>query len=624
MLNSKYNMKNPYSIALLVILMINALLKWRFFSGLALADDFSYGVYSYSMFRLPLPWDMTMDFRVLRVTLLLPVVLLFRFLPPIEFVAVLYPLLISFGSIILVYLIGRRVYGENAGIFAALSLATFPADIIYSTMLLPDIVVPFYLCLTVWAFLKADSLVGRSAKLWFALTGLFVFFAFTTRENSYYFLLFFLPFAFKRDRWIKGLYLIGVGFAVPLMVLYGFYWLKSGDFMFELNLAGHFRDPLIESGYIPKNSQHWFDMLFLMIPLTGKFVYDGFVYGNSIYEYTFYPGVVFLIYVTVKAIREKKYILLIVPWWYLVVYLYLEFGTISFSSYQMIKKLSRFLLTLTPAMAIMYGVAISDALGLREGELSTVKDYKKWLRSIRRKKNKMVTGPLIIVVMALLFYSSYKRLVDNKVFNDNNLRKFRWGYYDVLEGRENRPIYSTGGWWNNKLSFYFMPDLRFADMQWRKSEMLNDLKAVAEPSDLAGSYVIIDHSHFSGKNDLGIRHSYDEFGDYVKMPPKEWELLGYKHGVEIYEVPANWTYHVPDGKELVHNTLLHSLEIDRYMLFLNCLHPDLTTRITETNLKGLFNKIVNKNDPLRKDILDNRLIYKEFKNTMKIDFFKVD
>ena len=51
---------DPYMIALLVIIAVNVILKWRFFIGLSEADDFSYGVYSYSMFRLPMSWDITL------------------------------------------------------------------------------------------------------------------------------------------------------------------------------------------------------------------------------------------------------------------------------------------------------------------------------------------------------------------------------------------------------------------------------------------------------------------------------------------------------------------------------------------------------------------------------------
>jgi len=91
------------------ILAVNLLLKVRFFSGLTQADDFAYGVYAFSFFRIPLPWDMTLDFRALRLALLLPVSFLFRLVPPGEIAAVLYPTVASFGTVVLVFLIGRKL-----------------------------------------------------------------------------------------------------------------------------------------------------------------------------------------------------------------------------------------------------------------------------------------------------------------------------------------------------------------------------------------------------------------------------------------------------------------------------------------------------------------------------------
>ncbi|MFC1574425.1 glycosyltransferase family 39 protein, partial [Candidatus Latescibacterota bacterium] len=141
-----------YVLALLVIIAINIVLKWQFFCGLVQADDFSYGVYSYTMFRDIWPWSEDMDFRMLRFGFMLPAALLFKIFPPTEFVAVLYPMMASFGTIVLVYVIGKLLFGPMAGIMSAFIIATFPSDVIFGTMLLPDIVVPFYLCGTVLFF----------------------------------------------------------------------------------------------------------------------------------------------------------------------------------------------------------------------------------------------------------------------------------------------------------------------------------------------------------------------------------------------------------------------------------------------------------------------------------------
>ncbi|MQY78512.1 MAG: hypothetical protein GH151_04845 [Bacteroidetes bacterium] len=360
------NKKNfdPYIITLILIFVINALIKWRFFNGLVMADDFTYGLYSYSLLRIPLPWNMDMDFRALRFTLLLPVAVLFRFLPPIEFVAVLYPLLLSFGTLLLVFLIGRKLYGPIAGIFAALILTTFPADMRYGTMLLPDIIVSFFVCLAVWAFLNAESEAGGKTELWYLLSGFSVFLAFNARENSYYFLMFFLPFIFNKTRWKKGLYMVGLGFAIPVLILYLFYYFKSGDFLYNLHLAQKYRDTLIQSGYIPDNVILRIGYIYFMFQsLFQEFTgIGGFI--SEIFGLTFILGVPCLMYTSIKSLKKRNWKLLIIPWWFLIGYLILEFGSISFVQYQMMKKLPRFLLIITPALAICCGVVFSDIIGL--------------------------------------------------------------------------------------------------------------------------------------------------------------------------------------------------------------------------------------------------------------------
>ena len=211
-------------------------------------------------------------------------------------------------------------------------------------------------------------------------------------------------------------------------------------------------------------------------------------------------------------------------------------------------------------------------------------------------------------------------LPPKKASFDANMAKFRWGYYEVLKNLPHKPVYATGGWWYNRLSFYFLPDLRFVDMSWRRSDMLRNLIEVENLSELAESYVIIDHSHFTGENDLEVMHSYDSFGSYVQVPPEEWELLGNNHGVEIYSVPENWIYVEPDGRELALNALLRSLKVGDGMLFIYTLHPDFLSSLNETQANNLIRILSSKNNPERAELLDSRLEYKKHNGKWKILF----
>lgn len=608
------------------IFAVNAILKVVYFSGLCQADDFSYGVYAYSFFRLPLPWDMTLDFRALRLALLLPVSVLFRIMGTSEFAAVLYPTIVSFGTLLLVFAIGRRVAGTAAGLFAAGVFAIFPGDVIYGTMLLPDVLAPFYMTAAVWAFLKGDASSGR-AQWWWLGAGVSMFLAFNARENSYWFLFFFLPFAFDAARWKKGLWAAAAGFAVPIVMLYSFYALKSGDFFYNLHVAESQRDPLLKSGYIPRNADNWLRCLQFMLPAIRELPNGERMWASSLFGWTFYLGIPCVAYAALKGLFARNRWLLAVSWWFLAGYLFLEFGSISFDRYQMMLKLPRFLITITPAMAVGCGIALADAFGF--GRKHPVRPAAEAQKEQRKGKEKppvragrayrFLTIPIASVLILFMAITSLAAMKGQSESLDRNMAPFRWGG-GVLRDLPRKPIYGTGGWWNNKLSFFLMPDIRFADMPWRRSDMLRDLKAVKNPSELAGSYIVLDRTNFTGENDLRIRHDYADFGPWVLLPPKEWKLLGAKYRTEIYEVPEGWTYAEPDGVTLVRGSVLHALKSDEFMLFYYNLHPEFLATLNEQSFWGLFNGLKSEVAAGRADAALSRAEYRDFNGRMKILF----
>ncbi len=568
----------PELVMLVFAILVSAFFKSLYFNGLVMADDFSYGVYAFSLFREPLPWDMSLDFRALRFSLLLPVAVLYRFFPPTEVVSVLYPLLLSFGAIVVVFGIARKLAGPTAGGFAALVMALMPGNIRFGTMLLPDVVAQFYIACAVLLFVYAEQAKDRKTFVWYALSGVSVFLAFNARENSYYFMLFFLPFAFNRNRWKRGLYMAGVGFAVPVLLLYLLYWVKSGDFLYNLHLAQKYRDPLIKSGYIPPNSINWHMIFYYMFPGFFPARSEGFGLTNPVFGLTFLLGVPVLIYHTIRGLKKRDRMLLIIPWWFLTGYLFLEFGTVSFSSYHMMRKLPRFLLIVTPAVAVAGGLVLSQMFSL--------------IRERLKKKNKLVVsiiqGIIVSVIIMILSYSVLLVVVPLKYQTWQSMDKYRWAYYAVLKDMPRKPIYITGGFWKNKLSFYMLPDKRYIDVSWKRSDMLRDLRDVRDPSKLAGSYVIIDRTHFTGENDLGVNYSYDEFDSFVQLPPNTWTYLGNQSKVEIYEVPDGWTYDRPGEYNLLMGTFRHGLLVNDPMLILQTMHPDYLKSVRPERFNGML------------------------------------
>ena len=415
------------------------------------------------------------------------------------------------------------------------------------------------------------------------------------------------PFAFSAPRWRRGLYLIGAGFIVPVIALYGVYYLKTGDILYNVHLATKARDVQIASGYIPGNTVNLFTQFLYMFPL---FRQGGGGMLSGTFGLTFYLGLPCMVYTAVRAWKRKDRSGLLAPWWFLIVYLFLEFGTLSFSHYQVMKKLPRFLLTLTPAMALGYGVTVSEALGLGVRAIKRWKDLRiRWL-----------TGIPALAVMAVLLYTSFSVAAAQRNALRANMEQFRWAYYTVLKNHPPKPIYHTGGWWNNKLSFFYMPDVRFADMNGRRSPMLRDLKAVEKPSELAGSYVIIDRKHFTGQNDLRIRHSYDDFGFYVLLPPQEWTPLGSGYDVEIYEVPEGWDYTEPSGDSAIRSLLDLAIQSKDPMRFLYCLYPGFVQRLDQSSFFGLFNKLIGMSESDRNTYLEQNIQLGNYEGKWRVYF----
>jgi hypothetical protein len=199
------------------------------------------------------------------------------------------------------------------------------------------------------------------------------------------------------------------------------------------------------------------------------------------------------------------------------------------------------------------------------------------------------------------------------------MEQFRWGY-SVLKGHPDKPVYGTGGWWNNKLSFYFMPDVRYADMNGHRSDMLRDIKTVQKPAYLCGSYVIIDRKHFSGNNDLGIKYSYDDFPPYVVLIPREWILLGSKYEVEIYEVPEKWDYIKPLGMYFTLWTILQAVKMDDPVRLLYCMHPAFVQKLDRNTFFNFFNDLKNMKEASREAYIINNVQFAVYEGKWKIAF----
>jgi len=155
--------------ALLAIVLLAAVVRWRLFMGFGLSgDDLIYAGMSNQLAWYG--WK-SIDLRYgvnYRLGLSVPLALLFRVFGVSDLTYVIYPLLMSLVSIVVVFLLGRRLVGIAAGLTAALLVATSPFDAFFASSMTIDIITSCLTAITVLAFLVNRETTGVrwSASAW--------------------------------------------------------------------------------------------------------------------------------------------------------------------------------------------------------------------------------------------------------------------------------------------------------------------------------------------------------------------------------------------------------------------------------------------------------------------------
>ncbi|HEX8919751.1 MAG TPA: glycosyltransferase family 39 protein [Chloroflexota bacterium] len=127
---------------LLGVVSFALILRLLNFQGFAGGDDSAYIADGYLVAHghfLPGPnqWDV-------RTGLIAPTALAIRLFGLHDWSITLYPMLISLLSIPLIYLLGKELFDQRVGLIAALLLACFPLDIMYASLVYPDLPAAFY------------------------------------------------------------------------------------------------------------------------------------------------------------------------------------------------------------------------------------------------------------------------------------------------------------------------------------------------------------------------------------------------------------------------------------------------------------------------------------------------
>lgn len=139
------------------ILAFALILRLHYYIGIGVTDDVEYTrTAQHAASGHPFYFDFltSQSNGQIRFMSIFPVAVCFKLLGYKVSSANVYFLFCSLGAMVLVYLIGKRLFDDSVGLLAAFLYSIFPLDVYYSTQISGDIVVPFYMLLGIYLLVK--------------------------------------------------------------------------------------------------------------------------------------------------------------------------------------------------------------------------------------------------------------------------------------------------------------------------------------------------------------------------------------------------------------------------------------------------------------------------------------
>lgn len=508
---------------LILILGFALTLRIIFFLGLCVADDFTYCRFASQILHGERYFSAESEFRSLRWPTILPVVLSFGLLGVSEGAAVWGSLAYSLGGIIVLFWIGRRLFGDRVGLYAALLLAVFPGDVLYATQLMPDIAISFFMGLSVFFFLKGEAATDlREAMLSYGFCGLAMLGAFLCRVTAVYHFLFFAYFVFSRRRLDRGAWLIFGAFGAALGLLYIFYYLKTGDLFYELTLLKKIRATEEGLGRITqlrltRNLEFMVPIINSQVGRVDLYAVEVGIWLASTYLFGFFYYFIIPCFFF-WAFRARRDACLAVPvLWLLITYLYSEFGTISLSKYQNMVKLPRYLSVQTLPGLLLVALWLDRFI---HGD-----------KDVRRTAARVACG---VGSLLFLIVTSVGILQKESAGSLAHVAPYR-ATYALLKDRPRKDLFVVEGWWPLRMSHYFGRENGYVDPPGGPGNRLKLLKGIRDIREVRDAYVVVDRNPFLRVGDF--KYSYSEYPPFVERIPSHWQRLGAFHNVEVYYAP---------------------------------------------------------------------------------------
>ena len=373
-------------VQLLALLLFSALMGALFFKGVSIyGDDISYSSFVISALRGT--FSENINIFSIRLLATLPVALFVKLFGFTEFGAGAYAYFSYIGTVLVLFFIGKELYGQKAGVLSALLFSIYPVALKYGTTLEPMTPLALFLSLAVLVFIR--GMKGRSGWNFWAC-GVLCFLATLTSPLAYVYILFFgicalvliaqgmLAKKRKNNLPVLGFFILGF---VTMIGLFGILNLKlaSGNPFIELSMTNYYYsgtggpDQIFYTNpsltYYVTNYFPYGLVQNVVIPaitlnlgalarnvqslLSGVLSVDS-VYLNEVGFFSYFEVLAFA-YLLIKRERRSYFAILFAVF----VLGYMEFGTMSLSSYIPIYKLMRFTIIAAVPLALVLGIGLA-------------------------------------------------------------------------------------------------------------------------------------------------------------------------------------------------------------------------------------------------------------------------
>ncbi len=249
------------------IILLALLLRLVFFHGISPSDPFTYSKVADDIAQGH--WNLTYSFeQTTRWGILFPLALSYKLFGVNNFSSTLFPLLTSLGTVVVGYFLAGFLGGMRAAILTALALAVFPLEIIYASQPMAESPLSFWLLLSLYYFVRADSASEiKQNRRFFLLCGIALGMAYATKFIAVLIAPFFLFVLLIRRRIQWQWSWIGVGFLIVFLAEYCFFnfYIGNGLYRYDSISSDHASNLLLSGSGLSYNHEIWIYLYWMFI-----------------------------------------------------------------------------------------------------------------------------------------------------------------------------------------------------------------------------------------------------------------------------------------------------------------------------------------------------------------------